>query len=99
MYKRQNAFCAFSEDIKRLLHVGKNQLVIRLTSGMELHYPDVYKRQAPVLENMQRVTVQNIDRMLIELDNTKNKEKLGANATLAEMCIRDSNEVMLLLAK
>lgn len=38
---------------------------------------------APVLENMQRVTVQNVDRMLIELDNTKNKEKLGANATLA----------------
>ncbi|HCP51099.1 MAG TPA: hypothetical protein DIT79_01625, partial [Ruminococcaceae bacterium] len=35
----ENAFCAFSEDIKRFLHVGKNQLVIRLTSGMELHYP------------------------------------------------------------
>lgn len=35
----ENAFCAFSEDIKRFLQVGTNQLVIRLTSGMELHYP------------------------------------------------------------
>ena len=35
----ENAFCAFSEDVKRFLQVGKNQLVIRLTSGMELHYP------------------------------------------------------------
>lgn len=35
----ENAFCAFSEDVKRFLQAGKNQLVIRLTSGMELHYP------------------------------------------------------------
>ncbi|MGN0478974.1 MAG: glycosyl hydrolase 2 galactose-binding domain-containing protein, partial [Hominenteromicrobium sp.] len=35
----ENAFCPFSEDIKRFLQVGTNQLIIRLTSGMELHYP------------------------------------------------------------
>lgn len=34
----ENAFCAFSEDIKRFLQVGQNQLVIRLTTGMEMHY-------------------------------------------------------------
>ncbi len=38
---------------------------------------------APVLEHIPKVTVQEVDRILIELDNTKNKEKLGANATLA----------------
>lgn len=36
---QENAFCAFSEDIKRFLNVGQNRLVIRLTSGMELNYP------------------------------------------------------------
>ena len=35
----ENAFCAFSEDVKRFLQAGENRLVIRLTSGMELHYP------------------------------------------------------------
>ncbi len=38
---------------------------------------------APVLEHIPKVTVQEVDRILVELDNTKNKEKLGANATLA----------------
>lgn len=38
---------------------------------------------APVLENIHRVTTAEVDRILCELDNTKNKEKLGANATLA----------------
>lgn len=38
---------------------------------------------APVLEHMPKVTVQAVDRVLIDLDNTKNKEKLGANAILA----------------
>ena len=36
---QENTFCAFSADIKRFLHVGTNQIVIRLTSGMELNYP------------------------------------------------------------
>ena len=30
----ENAFCAFSEDVKRFLQAGENRLVIRLTSGM-----------------------------------------------------------------
>lgn len=34
-----NAFCPFCEDIKRFLKPGKNTMVIRLTSGMEDHYP------------------------------------------------------------
>lgn len=34
-----NAFCPFCEDVKRFLRPGKNVLVIRLTSGMEDHYP------------------------------------------------------------
>lgn len=37
--KHKNTFCAFQEDIKRFIQVGENILVIRLTSGMELHYP------------------------------------------------------------
>ena len=54
-----------------------------LGRGVKKAVEGIEETVAPVLENMQRVTVQNIDRMLIELDNTKNKEKLGANATLA----------------
>ena len=38
---------------------------------------------APVLEHLPRVTVSEVDRVLIELDGTPNKEKLGANAILA----------------
>lgn len=38
---------------------------------------------APVLEHLPRVTVAEVDRLLLELDGTPNKEKLGANATLA----------------
>lgn len=37
--RHTNAFCPFQEDVKRFLKVGKNTLVIRLTSGMEDHYP------------------------------------------------------------
>ena len=38
---------------------------------------------APVLEHLPRVTVGEVDRILLELDGTPNKEKLGANAMLA----------------
>ncbi len=34
-----NAFCPFCEDVKRFLKPGANQIIIRLTSGMEDHYP------------------------------------------------------------
>lgn len=34
-----NAFCPFYEDVKRFLKVGKNTIIIRLTSGMEDNYP------------------------------------------------------------
>lgn len=54
-----------------------------LGRGVKKAVEGIEETVAPVLENMQRVTVQSVDRMLIELDNTKNKEKLGANATLA----------------
>lgn len=37
--RHTNAFCPFREDVKRFLKPGKNTLVIRLTSGMEDHYP------------------------------------------------------------
>lgn len=37
--RHTNAFCPFREDVKRFLKPGKNILVIRLTSGMEEHYP------------------------------------------------------------
>ncbi len=37
--RHTNAFCPFQEDVKRFLRPGKNTLVIRLTSGMEEHYP------------------------------------------------------------
>ena len=35
----ENSFCCFFEDVKRFLIVGKNTLLIRLTSGIELNYP------------------------------------------------------------
>lgn len=38
---------------------------------------------APALCGLRRVTVGEVDRMLIELDGTPNKERLGANAILA----------------
>lgn len=34
-----NAFCPFCEDVKRYLKEGENTLVIRLTTGLESHYP------------------------------------------------------------
>lgn len=34
-----NTFCAFYEDIKRFLKPGTNQIIIRLTSGIEDNYP------------------------------------------------------------
>lgn len=37
--RHTNAFCAFEEDIKRFLKPGLNQIVIRLTSGIEDNYP------------------------------------------------------------
>ena len=46
-----------------------------LGRGVKKAVEGIEETVAPVLENMQRVTVQNVDRMLIELDNTKNKEK------------------------
>ena len=51
-----------------------------LGRGVKKAVEGIEETVAPVLENMARVTVQNVDKMLIELDNTKNKEKLGANA-------------------
>ena len=39
--------------------------------GVKKAVEGIEETVAPVLENMQRVTVQNIDKMLIELDNTK----------------------------
>lgn len=51
--------------------------------GVQKAVAGVSETIAPVLEHIPRVTVQEVDRILIELDNTKNKEKLGANAMLA----------------
>lgn len=34
-----NTFCPFCENIKRFLKPGENTIIIRLTSGMEDHYP------------------------------------------------------------
>ena len=45
-----------------------------LGRGVKKAVEGIEETVAPVLENMQRVAVQNVDRMLIELDNTKNKE-------------------------
>ena len=51
--------------------------------GVQKAVAGVAETIAPVLEYIPKVTVQEVDRILIELDNTKNKEKLGANAMLA----------------
>ncbi|MGN0478772.1 MAG: phosphopyruvate hydratase [Hominenteromicrobium sp.] len=51
--------------------------------GVQKAVQGVTETIAPVLENIRRVTVGEIDRIMLELDNTKNKEKLGANAMLA----------------
>lgn len=51
--------------------------------GVQKAVQNVTETIAPVLENIRKVTVGEIDRIMIELDNTKNKEKLGANAMLA----------------
>lgn len=45
-----------------------------LGRGVKKAVEGIEETVAPVLENMQRVTVQNVDRMLIELDNTKAKK-------------------------
>ena len=45
-----------------------------LGRGVKKAVEGIEETVAPVLENMQRVTVQNVDRMLIELDNTKTKK-------------------------
>lgn len=34
-----NAFCPYRENVRNFLRPGKNQIIIRLTGGMELHYP------------------------------------------------------------
>ena len=51
--------------------------------GVQKAVQGVTETIAPVLEHIPKVTVSEVDRILIELDNTKNKEKLGANAMLA----------------
>ena len=51
--------------------------------GVQKAVAGVAETIVPVLEHIPKVTVQEVDRILIELDNTKNKEKLGANAMLA----------------
>ena len=51
--------------------------------GVQKAVQSVTETIAPVLENIRKVTVGEIDRIMLELDNTKNKEKLGANAMLA----------------
>lgn len=37
--RHRNAFCAFNEDVRRYLKPGSNNITIRLTSGIEDHYP------------------------------------------------------------
>lgn len=51
--------------------------------GVQKAVQGITETIAPVLEHIPKVTVGEVDRILIELDNTKNKEKLGANAMLA----------------
>lgn len=51
--------------------------------GVQKAVQSVTESIAPVLEHLPRVTVSEVDRIMIELDGTKNKEKLGANAMLA----------------
>ena len=36
----KNAFRGFYKDIKYALHIGENQIIIRLTTGYEEHYPN-----------------------------------------------------------
>ena len=38
--KHKNTFRAFRDDVKRFLVVGKNQVIIRLTTGYEEYYPN-----------------------------------------------------------
>ena len=51
--------------------------------GVQKAVTGITESIAPVLEHLPRVTVSEVDRVLLELDGTPNKEKLGANATLA----------------
>ncbi len=51
--------------------------------GVQKAVQGITENIAPVLEHIPHVTVSEVDRILIELDGTKNKEKLGANAMLA----------------
>ena len=37
-FEHKNTFCAFNEDIKRFIKRGKNQIIIRITNGVEDHY-------------------------------------------------------------
>lgn len=54
-----------------------------LGKGVQKAVRGIEEEIAPVLTNLRRVTVGEVDRMLIELDGTPNKDRLGANATLA----------------
>lgn len=36
----ENAFRPFEQDVKEYLHLGKNQIVVRLTTGYEKHFPN-----------------------------------------------------------
>ena len=51
--------------------------------GVQLAVANVNKKIAPVITGMNAYDQSEIDHVLIELDGTKNKENLGANATLA----------------
>ncbi len=51
--------------------------------GVEKAVRGITEEIAPALCALRHVTVGEVDRMLIELDGTANKERLGANATLA----------------
>ena len=50
--------------------------------GVQKAVENVNKKIAKVLEKMNVYEQEKIDRVLIDLDGTQNKEKLGANATL-----------------
>jgi len=54
-----------------------------LGKGVQLAVANVNKKIAPVITGMNAYDQSEIDHVLIELDGTKNKENLGANATLA----------------
>ena len=51
--------------------------------GVQHAVKNVNEKIAPVLTGKNAMSQMDIDRMLIELDGTENKENLGANATLA----------------